>query len=214
MYVHQQNKFLGWLSKTEKYSPLPAQSAFLRIFENVAKNSHGWPGYRKNVSGIICSVNNVLYNHKIILLVLPEISNRNFEGKWQDFTSQGSSFKVKVSPKKEFLGSGSPSYADFLYNQLPLPWELPVCHPLVVCVSFLEYTISPFLQSRCIFNFNLTHLVRKSFKLQVEYNNLNFFTTVKTLYIYLATKSLWRWIEKSHIHTFTTFQIKNHLVTS
>ena len=73
-YVHKQNKFLGWLNKTEKCSLLPAQSSFLRIFENVAKNSHGWPGYRKNVPGITCSVNNVLYKYrKIILLVLHEI---------------------------------------------------------------------------------------------------------------------------------------------
>ena len=38
--------------------------------------------------------------------------------------------------------------------------------------------------------FFLTHLVRKSFNLQVEYNNLNFVTTVKTLHIYLATKRI------------------------
>ena len=41
MYVHQQNKFLGWLSKTEKYSPLPAQSAFLRSLKMLQRTVMG-----------------------------------------------------------------------------------------------------------------------------------------------------------------------------
>lgn len=64
MYVSHQNEFPGLLNKTKKYNQLSAQPYFLRIFEDIAKHSCRWPGYHKNVKGIACSVDSVLFDCK------------------------------------------------------------------------------------------------------------------------------------------------------